>query len=372
MRHNPLVITSSRKEYAVEFVSHMDALLNELLVIKNPIVIIDRKIEQLYPYLCSKLAEVAKLQSIDAQEQNKTLAGVEKVLDFFQVSDVTRGSTVIGIGGGILGDIVSFAAHIFYRGLNLVLVPTTLLAMCDSCIGGKCGVNFNGYKNQIGAFHPPDKVLIWPEFLKSLQALDICSGYGEILKYKLLSGFEDYAQFKQSLEQNGLQHLHVSDDIYHGLSIKKKLVEEDELDHGIRHLLNYGHTFGHALERATEHDIPHGIAVAWGIDIANYIAWQRKLLSQELFEDIHLLVKKYFPFEFDVTAEALVLNVRKDKKIRDEKLDMVLMEEVGKFRVESIILDERWVREYLELPRILTPSSPTLLPIGIKLSKNTV
>jgi 3-dehydroquinate synthase len=346
--YNPLIISSSNKTYSVAFVSQFDELLTELITIKNPLVVIDRKILEMYPEFGNTFS---KLYSIDATEQNKSLAGVEQILEFFQSADATRSSTVIGIGGGTLGDTVSFAAHIFYRGLNLVLVPTTLLSMCDSCIGGKCGVNFNGYKNQIGAFHPPEKVIIWPGFLKSLSAADLRSGYGEILKYKLLSGYEDYTQFKLKLMQQGMNYLDVLPDIYHGLCIKKKLIEEDEFDVGVRHLLNYGHTFGHALERATENTIPHGVAVARGIDIANYIAWQRGLLSRELFEDVHLFVENYFGWEFDrtVTDEELVANIKRDKKMvagsheQVARLKMVLMEDVGKFKIESILLDELFV-----------------------------
>ncbi len=345
MSYSPLIITSSNKTYSVEFVSQYNELLTELMTIKNPLVVIDRKILEIFPEFGDRFS---KLYSMDATEQNKSLAGVEAILEFFQSVDATRSSTVIGIGGGTLGDTVSFAAHIFYRGLNLVLVPTTLLSMCDSCIGGKCGVNFNGYKNQIGAIHPPEKVLIWPEFLNSLSAADLRSGYGEILKYKLLSGDEDYTQFKLKLAQHGMTHLNVLPDIYHGLCVKKKLIEEDEFDVGVRHLLNYGHTFGHALERATENAIPHGVAVARGIDIANFIAWQRGLLSRELFEDVHLLVEKYFSWDFGdaVTGEELISNIKRDKKMvagscgEVAGLKMVLLEEIGKLKIESILLDE--------------------------------
>src|SRR5579872_4795956 len=187
-----LSILSHKKNYSVHFVNDENELLQELSILKNSVFVIDSNITTLYPHLIKKINSLGTTYEMISVEQNKTLVSVENILKFFQAAHVERSTTVIAIGGGILQDVTSFAAHIFNRGLNTVLVPTTLLAMCDSCIGGKCGVNFDGYKNQLGAFHPPDKVLIFRGFLASLLDADMRSGYGEILKYMLLNGREHY------------------------------------------------------------------------------------------------------------------------------------------------------------------------------------
>lgn len=347
-----LTLKSIQKNYVVDFVENSTQLLNEVSVQKDMIIVVDRNIERLYPELCKSIYSLGPVFVFDATEQNKSLAGAEAILNFFQSVKAIRTTTVIAIGGGILQDITLFAAHIYYRGLDVVLLPTTLLAMCDSCIGGKCSVNFNGYKSQVGAFHPPTRVIIWPEFLKSLPDADLQSGYGEILKYRLLNGAEFYTDFKHELAQHRFGLHSIMEHIYLGLLTKKRVIEEDEFDTGVRRLINFGHTFGHAIEFAVDYAIPHGVAVSQGIDIANYIAWQRGILNQNVFEDVHETIRTYFPCNFAhlVTAETLVTNAEKDKKILDRKLIMVLMEDLGKFRIEPVAMDDAllgMVRNYL-------------------------
>ncbi|MEO8401141.1 MAG: 3-dehydroquinate synthase family protein [Gammaproteobacteria bacterium] len=349
-----MLISASRTNYTVDFVENIEQLLEALANNQNTLTIMDRNIEQLYPQLAENLKTFSKVECFDATEQNKTLQGIESLLRVFQENKANRATTVIAMGGGILQDVVSFAAHIYYRGLSVVLVPTTLLAMCDSSIGGKCGVNFQGYKNQVGAYHPPKQVVIWTGFLASLSLLDLRSGYGEIFKYTLLSYATLYADLKLLFKQKSLINESLIGFIRHGLMTKKKYIEEDEFDTSVRALLNFGHTFGHALELASQYKIPHGIAVAQGIDLANYIAWQKGLLKKELFDDVHLFVKQNFSCEIDgkVTANMLIAHTQQDKKIVASKLKMVLMEDIGKFRMEAFVLDnelEMLVQNYLRL-----------------------
>ena len=338
---NTLAILSHHKTYTVHFVKNENELLQELSNLNNIVTVIDRKITALYPKITAEIRSLGAVYEMDALEQNKTLAGVEDILKFFQSANVNRKTTVLVIGGGILEDVVSFAAHIFYRGLNVILVPTTLLAMCDTCVGGKCGVNFNGYKNQLGAFHPPEKIYIWPGFLASLTDADVRSGYGEILKYALLNGNEQYEKLKQHLFNEKWFNEKCIDYIHDGLITKKQLVEQDEFDTGMRALLNYGHTFGHAIERATHNAIPHGVAVTKGIDIANYIAWQLGILSQDIYIDIHSLIQKHFDCQLnsDISAKILVENTRKDKKNLNGKSNFVLMEDFGKFKIVPVMIN---------------------------------
>lgn len=340
-----LSISSERKNYSVHFMKNENELVQALSTFQKSVIVIDRNITERYPVIAKEMHLLAPLYTMDVLEQHKTLKGVEDVLHFFQSANVNRSTTVIAIGGGVLQDMTAFAAHIYNRGLSVILVPTTLLSMCDSCVGGKCGVNFNGYKNQLGAFHPPKNVFIWSGFLASLSDVDIQSGYGEILKYMLLNSKEHYDNFKKMMLSEKLFNDELIDYIYTGLKTKKKIIERDEFDTDMRRLLNYGHTFGHAIERATDNAIPHGIAVTKGIDIANYIAWKLGLLNKTIFIDIHLLIKKYFPWPLnsDISAEVLLANAEKDKKIRDRKLHLVLMENMGQFKIEPMSVDKMFV-----------------------------
>lgn len=337
------IVESGSRKYEVLFAKESSEIIAQLAAIKNTITIVDQHIERLYPELIAKVREFSPVYSIEASEENKTLTGAEAVLQILQKHNATKSTTVVAFGGGIVQDIVSFAAHIYYRGLNFVFVPTTLLAMCDSCIGGKCGLNYHGYKNQLGAFHPPEKVLIWNGFVDTLPEDAIYSGYGEIFKLMLIGNTEMYHALKAVVAREGFKNSSVLSHIHQGLVIKKKFIEEDEFDNGVRRILNYGHTFGHALELATNYDVPHGIAVARGIDIANYIAWQKGFLSEKLYLDVHEFIESNFHCGMtpEISAESLLAHAQKDKKVANGKLNMIFMEEIGKFSIEPVLLDRQ-------------------------------
>lgn len=331
---------SGNKYYEVSFADSLSALTTQLTQLKDPVFFVDSNIAEQYPQLMSSLSAAAHI--IVATEETKTLQGATAVLEKLSSAGVARHSTVVAIGGGIAQDIVSFAAHVYYRGLRFVFVPTTLLAMCDSCIGGKCGLNFNGYKNQLGAFHPPEKVLIWEGFLDSLPDEALYSGYGEIFKFMLIGGQSLFDRFKTAFPRDGIRGKGAREYIRQGLLIKKQFIEEDEFDNGVRRILNYGHTFGHALELATAYRIPHGIAVAYGIDIANQIAVEHGILPEALQREVHGLVHALFPFDVytGITAETLLESVRRDKKAVQGKVDMALLKTPGEFVMQSILIDK--------------------------------
>lgn len=347
-----LEIKSSTKNYAVTLLNDWLEIIDTIKDVGNVVTIIDKNIVPFHQEFVEELALLSPLYLMDATEETKTLTGLEKLLQFLQQHNATKATTVIAIGGGIVQDVVSFAAHIYYRGLRFIFVPTTLLAMSDSCIGGKNGLNFRGFKNQLGAFHCPDKVLIWTGFINSLSDEAIYSGYGEIYKLMLIGGDEYYADLVADLQQHGFNNQKISDFIYHSLDIKKKFIEEDEFDVGVRRILNYGHTFGHAIELATNYEIPHGVAVLRGIDIANYIAYKLGFLSEKLYFSIHDFIKTKFNYgvQADYTAETLIANVKRDKKITNDKLNMIFLEQVGQLRIEPILIDDKlhsMLEEYL-------------------------
>ncbi len=343
-------IISKSKNYKVIFISKMDELVYEINNFKEAVIVVDNYILKKFNYLFKKVNQDFLIISLEATEQAKTLSQVELLLKSLQENNVTKSTTILAIGGGIIQDITCFVSHIYYRGLDILFFPTTLLSMCDSCIGSKCGLNFNGFKNQLGVFHPPNKVIIWPNFLQSLSTEALYSGYGEILKLMLISGVENISEFKFKFSES-LEDLYYY--IYQCLIIKKKFIEEDEYDLGIRRLLNYGHTFGHALELASDFVIPHGIAVARGMDIVNFISLKFGFMSDRVYEKIHNVIKNNFflNFPLSICFEDLIKNVNRDKKIYNGTLNLVLLKSPGDLflhPVESNKLNDI-VFDYLDL-----------------------
>jgi 3-dehydroquinate synthase len=263
-----------------------------------------------------------------------------------------RQSTVVAIGGGIIQDIATFTAHIFYRGIKWIHVPTTLLAMSDSCIGAKCGINFGAFKNQLGVFHSPTRVLICHKFLDTLFDKDIRSGYGEILKLLLTGSPELFANLQKRLDESGFRNPELPALIYQCLNVKKGVIEADEYETDLRRILNYGHTFGHALEAVTEYEVPHGLAVAWGIDLANFISLRCDLLKEADFRSIHDFVARHFSFRVSrlVSAAELIQGARRDKKVSAGKLNLILLDRPGSLQIVPSAFDatlEANVAEYL-------------------------
>jgi 3-dehydroquinate synthase len=177
-----LLIHSKQDDYQVEFIDNLKDIVDKLLSIPLSVLLIDRNVANLYQAEIHPLLSNIPTLILDATEEEKTLVGVQKILDFFQDCNCNKQSKVIAIGGGIIQDLAAFSCHLYYRGLKWFFIPTTLLSMTDSCIGAKCGINFNNFKNQLGAFHSPAQIFVSSQFLNTLSDLDIQSGYGEILK----------------------------------------------------------------------------------------------------------------------------------------------------------------------------------------------
>lgn len=244
-----LKIQSKCNSYDLEFVDSIDDII-QLTKSENTITIIDRNVFRLYP----QLADESFFQ-VDCVEDVKNIKGTELILDELIKRRANIATKLIVIGGGILQDLVGYCASVYCRGIEYILVPTTLLAQADSCIGGKTSLNYKNRKNILGTFYPPQKILICTDFLKTLKDVDYLSGYGEIYKFHILQNLT----FKFG---------DVKEAIYQGLKFKSSILELDEFDKKERKYLNFGHTFGHALESTSNYEIPHGIAVIIGSMIA--------------------------------------------------------------------------------------------------------
>ena len=204
----------------------------------------------------------APVLAIDASEETKTLTGCERLILAFQEAGVRRGDRVLAVGGGVVQDVVTFVAQVYMRGLAWDYVPTTLMAMADSCIGGKSSINVAGVKNLVGGFHPPEVVVVDPVFLASLSPTAKAAGFSEAAKIAYCRGAEAMAGYLDRYDRFEEDPTAL---IEHVLRAKKWFIEVDEYDQKERRLLNFGHTFGHALETAVGHTLSHGLAVAVGV-----------------------------------------------------------------------------------------------------------
>jgi 3-dehydroquinate synthase len=266
-------------------------------------------------------------------EAHKDRASLEAVHDAMWKAHLGRDGLVVAFGGGVVGDVAGFAAATYMRGVDWVQVPTTLLAMVDSSVGGKVGINHPGAKNLLGAFHQPKAVVIDPSLLETLPRREIQSGAYEVLKCGVLS---DRALFRAMRTApawlQGWGRVDVENAIASACRIKAEVVEKDEREHGRRRVLNLGHTIGHALETVTRYRrFTHGEAVGWGLIGAAWIARRRGLLAQHAFDGIASGVDHLGPRPrlSDLSADKLLGAIKSDKKAKAGRTVFVLPTRVG-------------------------------------------
>ncbi|QQS43471.1 3-dehydroquinate synthase [Candidatus Roizmanbacteria bacterium] len=334
-----LTVSSTSGSYPVTFVDDLRDGLKKTGQ-KNAHLLLDSHIGKMYKKIDS--TAFLSVYEFDARESNKNLTEVQNYAQFLIKNGIKKSHQVVVIGGGLIQDIGSFTAHILLRGINWVFIPTTLLSVADSCIGSKSGINVGAYKNQVGAFHPPKEIYIYHGFLKTLPAQEIQNGIGEILKHALIKGGSSYQSITENLSHIQQDKVKGEQVIYESLLIKKEIVEEDEFEKDIRRLLNYGHSFGHALEGYTKNKIPHGIGVSIGMDIANFVSMKRKLITQEQFDEISRVLRTYIPYD-QIQIDDIDLYLKflsRDKKIIGDKLYAILCEGIGTIKITPIKIDK--------------------------------
>jgi 3-dehydroquinate synthase len=270
---------------------------------------------------------------LPAGETHKTLATVSMIYDALLNARIERSSVILSLGGGVIGDMTGFAAATALRGVPFVQIPTTLLAMVDASVGGKTGVNHAAGKNLIGAFHQPIAVLIDPQTLRTLPTAAISEGLAECIKHEII---RDAAGF-ESLEKNidrarALDMAYLSDLIAHNVGIKARVVEADPTERGERAHLNFGHTFGHAIEKVSHLAISHGDAVAMGMCAATYVSQEMKILDGASRERIETLIQAAgLPTGMprSISSEEVFAAMAHDKKVEASRLRLVLPERIG-------------------------------------------
>ncbi len=279
-----------------------------------------------------------------AGEANKNLDTVKTILQSFVEYRLNRHDVVLALGGGVCGDIAGFCAAIYMRGIDVVQIPTSLLAMVDSSIGGKTGVDLDAYKNMVGAFKMPRLVYINTSVMKSLDGRQFASGMGEVLKYGLIMDASFYEWIITHLYEIRERREDVLLEMIESCCIcKQKIVERDPLEKGDRALLNFGHTIGHAIEKYKNFELLHGECVALGSVAAAYISWKKDKLSMEEYYEVRdMFVPFGLPISIeDIDAEEILKLTRSDKKaMSGEGLRFVLLKRVGKAYIDTKVTDE--------------------------------
>jgi 3-dehydroquinate synthase len=283
---------------------------------ENAHVIVDARVAQLYSDRMRNILAGPSVLRIEATEANKSLECFPAYVDHLVAHGLRRDQPLLAIGGGIIQDITCFLAATMLRGVAWHFYPTTLLAQCDSCIGSKSSINCGDAKNILGTFTPPRTVTISTRFLDTLDERDVRSGVGEMLKVHAIAGPEAFAGFAAGYDAMFTDRAAMVAAIRRSLEIKKAVIEVDEFDTGPRLVFNYGHSFGHAIEAATDFAVPHGIAVTIGMDMANWMSAELGIGTRAHWRAGHgVLQKNYRGFEgFPVPVDRFLAALAKDKK----------------------------------------------------------
>lgn len=308
---------------------------------KKCVVISDSNVAPLYAdTLISHLTSggfEAALFTIEAGEQSKTPENLIRAADFLVKCELTRSDVLVALGGGVVTDLCGLCGALYQRGIAVVQIPTSLLAMVDSSVGGKTAVNLSKGKNMLGAFYQPSAVICDSNLLSTLPFVEFSNGMAEVIKYAVLRGGRVLEIINENAEDN-LDEL-----LYECVKIKRDYVCEDEFDKGVRQFLNLGHTVGHAIERVSDFQVAHGSAVAQGMCVVATACVKAHLCTAETAEKIKTLCEKYgLPTECKYSAEELYRATLSDKKRDSDEITVVKIRSFGdcvlnKVRTESLM-----------------------------------
>ena len=295
----------------------------------------------------SKGLASARFLSIEPGESNKSVEGLSRVWQFLSANGATRKAVLVNLGGGMITDLGGFAAASFKRGIDCIHIPTTLLSAVDAAVGGKTGINFNGLKNEIGAFHKPTSVLFYTDFFESLDEKNRLSGYAEMLKHGLLSD-EAYWNALLRLPLDKPKSDEFLQAVKRSVEIKDDITTTDPTEKGLRKALNLGHTVGHAFEslsHARKQPVLHGYAIAWGLLCELYLSTVLLNFPQKRVSEFAAFVKaNYGVFNISCTDyDFLYETMTHDKKNQDANINFTLLSDIG-----AIQLDQTANRELLD------------------------
>lgn len=344
------ILYNKKTCYDIVFSHSFEDLSQELqdLGVENRKICIytDSNVEKLYAKQMQELLEPicrkVILFSFPAGEEHKTLDTIKEAYKTLIEAGFDRKDLILALGGGVVGDMAGYTAATYLRGIDFVQVPTTLLAQCDSSIGGKTGVDFDGYKNMVGAFHMPRLVYMNLATLKTLDDRQFYNGFAEVMKHGLIKDAVFYEWLIEKMYEICERDLDTLEEmIMRSCTVKKLVVEKDPTEQGDRALLNFGHTIGHAIEKYKNFTLSHGECVALGCVAAAFISWKHELLTMEEYYEIRDM---FVPFNLPISVEDIdpqeVLQLTKsDKKMKDGTLQFILLKRVGKAMRDTSVTD---------------------------------
>ena len=288
---------------------------------RRVLVVTDEGVPPEYAGCVASQCREAIVVTVPRGEGSKSFEQLERLLSAMLEASFTRGDCVVAVGGGVVGDLSGFAASCYMRGIDFYNIPTTLLAQVDSSVGGKTAVNFGGVKNIVGAFYQPKKVIIDPETLKTLERRQLMAGLAEAIKMAATSSAELFEIIEKSEDLDA----DLPEIIRRSLCIKRDVVEQDPKENGLRRILNFGHTVGHAVEGFNKGKLLHGECVALGMP---------PMCSGEALERVTRVLKKYgLPTEIEQSADELMPYLKHDKKMTADLVKVVLVDKIGQFRI---------------------------------------
>lgn len=337
--------------YDIVFSTTFESLSEELkkfsVEVRKICIITDSHVSGLYGDEILTLLEgnckKAVLYSFPAGEENKTLTTVKNIYTFLVEEKFDRSDLILALGGGVVGDVAGFIAATYLRGIDFIQIPTTLLAQSDSSIGGKTGVDFDGYKNMVGAFYMPKLVYMNIASLKTLDDRQYFSGFAEVMKHGLIKDGIFYEWLLENMYEICDRNVDVLlEMVMRSCMIKKLVVEKDPTERGDRALLNFGHTIGHAIEKAKNFTLTHGECVALGAVAAAFISWKHEWLSMEEYYEIRDM---FVPFNLPISIEdidpvEILALTKSDKKMESGNIKFILLKKVGKAVVDRNVSDE--------------------------------
>ncbi len=356
-----LSVSYNRKPcYDIVFQQSFDGLWQELETLecggRRLCVITDSKVDELYggtvlSCLDGKCRKAVKYVFPEGEE-NKTLDTVREIYRYLIQEGFDRRDMLLALGGGVAGDVTGYVAATYLRGIDFIQLPTTLLAQADSSIGGKTGVDFDGYKNMVGAFKMPRLVYMNLSVLQTLDSRQYFSGFAEVMKHGLIKDSGFYEWLIENMYEICERDLNVLQEmLLRSCTVKKLVVEKDPTEQGERALLNFGHTIGHAIEKAKDFQLFHGECVALGAVAAAYISWKREMLSMEEYYEIRdMFVPFYLPISIDgIDPDEIVRLTKSDKKMESGRIKFVLLKKIGRAVLDSTVTDEELLEAVKEI-----------------------
>lgn len=341
--------------YRVEFADDPLPPFNDLPGAAH--LVVDERVARLHAAALTPVLDSHPTLLIEATETAKSLEQFPGYVEALVAGGIRRGDVIVAVGGGIVQDIACFLAATLMRGIEWRFLPTTLLAQADSCIGSKSSINVGELKNLLGTFTPPAHIHLWTGYLATLEEREVHSGVGEMLKVHAIEGPESFdriaGEYERLFEDAGTMQRYVRD----ALEIKRRIIEEDEFDRGPRNVMNYGHSFGHAIESATRFGIPHGIAVTIGMDMANFVSMRLGPGTAKTYERMRPILAANAAGYGDVAIDAgtVVEAIGRDKKNVGSELRLVLPDAEGRIAIVRRPNDESFRAVCDEYLRDLRP-----------------